>query len=233
MCLLLAMALHEGKPVPTLDRVAECDEEREIYMARRNVRQPEPSMGFEEQVAPHLQALSALAWRFTHNTAMAQDLLQDTLIKAYRFFDRFEIGTNLWAWLLTIMRNLYISQVRKRSRGEVLVDMDRLPLLSEHSVVVEPEVPQPEDLCAALQYLVADEVLQALDNIPEDYRMTVLLADLMEYSYKEIAASMDCPIGTVMSRLHRGRHMLQNHLQQYAVDQGYIHSEYLSAAYRN
>ena len=193
-------------------------------MNRPNGIESEQRRGFEEQIAPHLQALSALAWRFTHNTAMAQDLLQDTLLKAYRFFHRFEAGTNFWAWLLTIMRNLYITQIRKRAREEVLVDIDRLPLISEHSVVEEPVLPRPEDLPTALPYLVTDDVLQALDHLPEEYRTAVLLADLLEYSYKDIATVMDCPIGTVMSRLHRGRQMLQTHLQQYAVNQGYIHN---------
>lgn len=179
---------------------------------------------FEAHVAPHLQALSILAWQYTRNTAMAQDLVQDTLLKAYRFFHRFEIGTNFWAWLLTIMRNLYISQVRKRTHEDVLVDVDRLPLISEHSVVEQPDIPGAEDLVRALPYLVTDDVLQALNLLPEEYRTTVLLADLLEYTYKDIATLMDCPIGTVMSRLHRGRHMLQSRLQRYALDQGYIHN---------
>lgn len=191
-------------------------------MAGDEDRQVEASPEFETLVAPHLQALSALAWRFTHNTAMAQDLLQDTLLKAYRFFHRFEVGTNLWAWLLTIMRNLYISQIRKRGKEEVVVDMDRLPLISALSVVPEPVVAELEELPALLPHVVTDDVLQALEALPEEYRTTVLLADLLEYSYKDIATAMDCPMGTVMSRLHRGRHMLKTRLQQYAVDQGYI-----------
>ena len=191
-------------------------------MIENKGRQGESTPGFEELVTPHLQALSALAWRFTHNTAMAQDLLQDTLLKAYRFFDRFEVGTNLWAWLLTIMRNLYISQVRKRAKEEVIVDIDRLPLVSALSVVPEPHMSEPDKLSALLPHVVTDDVLQALEELPEEYRTTVLFADLLDYSYKDIATLMDCPIGTVMSRLHRGRHLLKARLQRYAVHQGYI-----------
>lgn len=192
-------------------------------MSKRKATEVVPQTDFEEQIAPHLQALSAIAWRFTHNTAVAQDLVQDTLLKAYRFFHRFEAGTNVWAWLLTIMRNLHISQARKRGHQMILVDVDRLPLASAHSVVEEPALPHPEDLSTVLPFLVTDDVMQALDYLPEEYRTAVLLADLLEYSYKDIATLMDCPIGTVMSRLHRGRQMLQPHLQQYALAQGYIH----------
>ncbi len=183
----------------------------------------EASNGFEAQVSPHLQSLSTLAWRYTHNTAMAQDLLQDTLLKAYRFFYRYEDGTNLWAWLLTIMRNLYFSKVRKLAREETLVDVDRIPLGSAHATVNLQDFPQPANLQAALPFLVTDEVLTALEDLPEEFRMAVLLADMLDYSYKDIATLVDCPLGTVMSRLYRGRQMLQKRLQSYATDQGYIH----------
>ena len=194
-------------------------------MSKHKTTEVAAQTDFEAQIAPHLQALSAIAWRFTHNTAVAQDLVQDTLLKAYRFYHRFETGTNVWAWLLTIMRNLYISQARKRGHQMILVDVDRLPLASEHAVVDEPALPHPEALSTVLPFLVTDDVMQALDHLPEEYRTAVLLADLLEYSYKDIATLMDCPIGTVMSRLHRGRQMLQPHLQQYALAQGYIHDE--------
>jgi len=192
-------------------------------MERHTARPPLPPTGFEELVRPHLYALFALAWRFTHNTALAQDLVQDTLIKAYRFFHRFETGTNFWAWLLTIMRNLYFSQRRKRRQETTATPVESLPLAGP-SLVDSPALPEFAQLEAVLPYLVTDDVLRALDELPEEYRTTVLLADLLEYSYKEIAAAMHCPIGTVMSRLHRGRQMLQSRLQQYALDHGYIRS---------
>lgn len=191
-------------------------------MARHNTRPPLPQTGFEELVRPHLYALFALAWRFTHNTALAQDLVQDTLLKAYRFFHRFETGTNFWAWLLTIMRNLYFSQRRKRHQETTTTPVESLPLAAEPALVDSPAIPEFAQLEAMLPYLVTDDVLRALDELPEEYRTTVLLADLLEYSYKDIAATMHCPMGTVMSRLHRGRQMLQARLQQYAVDHGYI-----------
>lgn len=191
-------------------------------MERQALSQAEHIEDFEAQVSPHLPALLSLARRFTHDTAVAQDLVQDTLLKAYRFFHRFETGTNLWAWLMTIMRNLYFSKARKQAREAILVDLDRLPFIAEHSVVKVPEVAPATDLQTALPFLVTDDVLQALDELPEDYRTAVLMADLLELPYKEIAARMDCPIGTVMSRLHRGRKILQQSLQDYAVEHGYI-----------
>lgn len=191
-------------------------------MERQSLTPSQPGADFEELVASHLQPLSALAWHFTHNTALAQDLVQDTLFKAYRFFYRFEAGTNFWAWLMTIMRNLYYSQVRKRAREAILVDIEHLPLGITPSLVDDPDIPRFEDLAATLPHLITDDVFQALDDLPEEYRTTVLLADLLEYSYKDIAATLDCPIGTVMSRLHRGRQMLQPRLRQYALAQGYI-----------
>ena len=194
-------------------------------MERQRLTPSQPSTGFEELVAPYLKPLSALAWHFTHNPALAQDLVQDTLLKAYRFFYRFEAGTNLWAWLMTIMRNLYYSQVRKQAREAISVDIEHLPLGATLSLVDDPDVSRLEDLEATLPYLMPDNVLQALDDLPEEYRTTVLLADLLEYSYKDIATTLDCPIGTVMSRLHRGRQMLQPRLRQYAVAQGYIRAE--------
>ena len=101
---------------------------KEIDMDRLYATPYLPRTSFEEMVRPHLKSLYALAWRFTHNTALAQDLVQDTMLKAYRFFHRFETGTNFWAWLATIMRNLYFSHVRRQSRQAIVMDIDRLPL---------------------------------------------------------------------------------------------------------
>ena len=190
-----------------------------------------PRTSFEELVRPHLKSLYALAWHFTHNTALAQDLVQDTMLKAYRFFHRFETGTNFWAWLATIMRNLYFSHVRRQSRQAIVMDIDRLPLPAPSGGADDPSLTPLDALDGVLPHLVTDDVLEALDYLPDDYRTTVLLADMLEYSYKDIARAMDCPMGTVMSRLHRGRQMLQTRLRQYAIDQGYIsaHEAELSA----
>jgi RNA polymerase sigma-70 factor (ECF subfamily) len=191
-------------------------------MERSPLQPPPSSTNFEEMVRPHIKSLLGLAWRFTHNTAMAQDLLQDTLLKAYRFMHRFEPGTNFWAWLATIMRNLYFSQVRKQAREAMVLDLEHLPLPTPAEGADDPALMPLAELDGMLSHLVTDDVMAALDHLPHDYRTTVLLADMLEYSYKDIARAMDCPMGTVMSRLHRGRQMLQTQLRQYAIDQGYI-----------
>ena len=183
-----------------------------------------PHGSFDAMVTPHLRMLSSLARRLTHNTALAQDLLQDTLYRAYRFAHRFEAGTNCRAWLATIMRNVYISQRRKHWRQ---MDHDSAARRSAPLTCAsqeEPDVCQLAELIPALPYLVTDDVLQALSTLSADTRMAVLLADVLEYSYEDIAALMQCRLGTVMSRLHRGREKLRARLQPYAAAQGYLRS---------
>ena len=182
------------------------------------------SQEFEAMVSPHLPTLSALALQLTRETSQAQDLVQDTMLKAYRFLHRFEPGTNFRAWLATMMRHLYFSHRRKQAR-EVLTE--NVEYFAPVTVPTEPAQPQIEHLSALMTYLphlVSDEVLRALRDVPETYRSAVLMADVLDYSYKEMADAMECPIGTVMSRLYRGRQKLQEQLQPYAVIQGYIRS---------
>ena len=173
-------------------------------------------------VTPHLRTLYSLARRFTHDTALAQDLVQETLLRAYRFTHHFEDGTNFRAWLVTIMRNLYISQQRKQRRQTSLASASALPPPHCHRDQEVPEVSQFTELTLALPHLVTDDVLQALHTLSDDNRMAVLLADVLDYSYEDIAAMMHCPVGTVMSRLHRGRQKLRERLQLYATAQGYV-----------
>jgi RNA polymerase sigma-70 factor (ECF subfamily) len=172
-------------------------------------------------VTPHLRTLTSLARRFTHDPALAQDLVQETLLRAYRFAHRFEAGTNFRAWLVTIMRNLYISQRRKQQR-QFSLESAAAPPQNSHAPQDVPEVSQLTELTLALPHLVADDVLQALHTLSADNRMAVLLADILDYSYEDIAALMHCPVGTVMSRLHRGRQKLRERLQPYATAQGYV-----------
>jgi RNA polymerase sigma-70 factor (ECF subfamily) len=192
-------------------------------MIRESREQTTYSASFEAMITPYMQGLSALAWRLTGDAVQAQDLVQETLLKAYRFLNRFELGTNFWAWLATVMRNLYFSQVRKQAREVVMDDMDRIA--SAQLTEQEPMVAQLADLTAALPHLVSDDVLLALQELPETHQTAVLLADVLDYSYKDMATLMGCPLGTVMSRLYRGRQRLQARLQPYAVSQGYIHPE--------
>jgi RNA polymerase sigma-70 factor (ECF subfamily) len=181
-------------------------------------------------VAPYLRTLSGLARRLTHDAALAQDLVQDTLFRAYRFAHQFEPGTNFRAWLVTIMRNLYISQRRKQRRQVGPDGAPGLPPRVAYAAPQEPDVTHLAELTMALPHLVTDDVFQALQTLSADNRIAVLLADILDYSYEDIAAVMDCPVGTVMSRLHRGRQKLRERLQPYATAQGYIRSTTATAA---
>lgn len=191
---------------------------------RDEKRQAEVKEAFAREAVPHLDALYATALRLTRNDGDAQDLIQETMLKAFRYFDRYEQGTNCKAWLFKIMTNTFINRYRKaQKRKEFLLDDDVRPL-QERAVApaVNPMHQHFEDQDAMFFRLFSDEVKDALEEIPVDFRMVVLLADLQDFAYKEIAEIMDCPIGTVMSRLYRGRRMLQAKLQNYAREAGYI-----------
>jgi RNA polymerase sigma-70 factor (ECF subfamily) len=174
-------------------------------------------------VLEHLHTLYGTALRLTRNPSEAQDLVQETLLKAYRFFERFEPGTNVKAWLFTILRNTYINMYRKTVRQQEQVDFERIePFYADTANEPEWEWTDQEALEAMLRYLVQDDVKRALDALPEVYRIVVLLADLAELSYKDIATIIGCPEGTVMSRLFRGRRLLRKSLQEFARKSGYV-----------
>jgi RNA polymerase sigma-70 factor (ECF subfamily) len=193
-------------------------------MSRSPTTLAERSEVFESLAAPHLHMLSALAWQLTRDPTQAEDLVQETLLKAYRFLHRFELGTNFRGWLVTMMRHLYFSQLRKQTREVLAGQVDHVVDDDVQTSRQEPEVDHLQTLTHALPHLVSDEVLDALQELPETYRTAVLLADVLEYSYKEMAELIGCPLGTVMSRLFRGRQKLQARLQPYAVTRGYVRS---------
>jgi RNA polymerase sigma-70 factor (ECF subfamily) len=176
---------------------------------------------FEQQALVHLDSLYATALRMTRDPRDAEDLVQDALLAAYRFFGRFEPGTNCKAWLYKILTNTFINKYRKRQRErelkEVLTDEPTPSLMSED---VAEQARDPEAF--VLGQLLSDDVKAALDALPYDYRMAVVLCDLEEFSYKEIADIVDCPVGTVMSRLHRGRRLLQRSLREVALREGIV-----------
>ena len=191
---------------------------------RDDKRQAELRAAFTKEAVPHLDALYATALRLTRNDGDAQDLSQETMLKAYRYFDRYERGTNCKAWLFKIMTNTFINRYRKaQKRKEFLLDDDSRPLQERAVAPAENLMNQHfADQDTMFFKLFSDEVKDALEEIPVDFRMVVLLADLQDFAYKEIAEIMDCPIGTVMSRLYRGRRMLQARLEDYAREAGYI-----------
>lgn len=176
---------------------------------------------FEAMALEHIHVLYSTALRLTRNASEAQDLVQETLLKAYRFFDRFEPGTNAKAWLFTILRNTHINSYRKTVRQQEQVEFERIePFYTD--APHDPEWTDQESLEAMLRYLVQDDVKRALDALPEAYRIVVLLADMAELSYKDIATIVGCPEGTVMSRLFRGRRLLRKSLQEFARQGGYV-----------
>ena len=176
---------------------------------------------FEALSLPHLDALYAAALRLTRNERDAEDLVQDGILRAYRFFDRFERGTNAKAWLFKILTNTFINKYRRKVKEREVVDAASNEGHSP-AVVASPRAEgavNPEQ--ALFDRLLSDDVLRAIDQLPIDFRLVVILADLQEFAYKEIAEILDCPVGTVMSRLFRGRRLLQKALEGYAAEHGY------------
>jgi RNA polymerase sigma-70 factor, ECF subfamily len=183
-----------------------------------------PSRGdFEREALPHLQALYSAAVRLTRNERDAEDLVQDTLLRAYRFFDSFEAGTNCKAWLFRILTNVFCNRYREKEREQEILAEAKSSDANVEQFFAGVQGGAGRDVeTALLGRLVSDDVERALAEIPQDFRMVVILADLEDFSYKQIADIMDCPAGTVMSRLFRGRKLLQRILFNYAVEQGIV-----------
>jgi RNA polymerase sigma-70 factor (ECF subfamily) len=180
---------------------------------------------FAEEAASHIDALYAVACRLTRNPTEAEDLVQDALVKAMRASDQFQPGTNLKAWLFRILTNTFINKYRRGGLERSVFDgPDADPLVDGWvSASTMRQLRDPEQV--ALMPIVEGEVQKALDELPTEFKLAVILCDVEEFSYEEIAQIMGCPIGTVMSRLHRGRKLLQKSLYNHALSLGIVKGE--------
>jgi RNA polymerase sigma-70 factor, ECF subfamily len=177
----------------------------------------EKRASFEREALVHLDALYRVALRLTGNASDADDLVQETMLKAYRAWDQYEKGTNAKGWLLTILRHAFINEYRRRTRHPETVDLDTI-----EPFAVFGEIQEEDPQGAFFDRIVDDEVLRAIDALPEAFRETLVLSDVEGMSYQEIGKILEIPVGTVKSRLFRARQLLQAKLYDYAVNMGYI-----------
>lgn len=180
---------------------------------------------FEALTLEHMDALFGAALRLTRSAKDAEDLVQDTYLKAYRFFDSFEKGTNIKAWLFKIQTNTFINKYRRRVKEREVAETPPEDIVLDRFVSSEQVRALQDPEGDFFGKLLSDEVMDALDQVPVDFRMVVILADIQDFSYKEIAEIVGCPVGTVMSRLFRGRRILQKQLYEYAIREGVIMPE--------
>jgi RNA polymerase sigma-70 factor (ECF subfamily) len=171
---------------------------------------------FERALLAHGSNLLAVATRLARNRAEAEDLVQDTLVKALRAKDQYEAGTNLKAWLLKILKNTFINRYRRSGLERNTIDGPDADPLADGWIGASTLRSMRDPEGQALRPILEREINAALDSIPEEFRLIVLYADVEELSYKEIAEAVGCPIGTVMSRLHRGRRLLKARLVEQA-----------------
>ena len=174
---------------------------------------------FEDELFPHIDALKTFAYHLTYDENSANDLVQETYMKAHRFIDKYVKGTNAKAWLFKILKNAYINEYRKRVKRPTRVDFE--DIISYHDSD-DQKLPGYLDLREEIfDSMMGDEVTIAINSLPIDFRTVVLLCDVEGFTYEEISKIIDVPIGTVRSRLFRARNMLKEKLKEYANTLGY------------
>lgn len=174
---------------------------------------------FDQELLPHIDALKTFAFHLTYNDQDADDLVQETYMKAHRFIDKYIEGTNAKAWLFKILKNAYINQYRKRSKQPTKVDFE--DIVNYHDSDDDTMSGYLDLREEIFQNLIGDEVTNAINALPIDFRTVVLLCDVEGFTYEEISKIIDVPIGTVRSRLFRARNMLKEKLSEYAKKMGY------------
>ena len=179
---------------------------------------------FNREFMPHINSMYNFAFRLTMDEDDANDLVQDTYLKAFRFITSFEKGTNAKAWLFRILKNSFINDYRKRSKEPSKVDYQEVETTYNSEEAAEFE--HTSDLrVESVQELIGDEVANALNALPVDFRTVIILCDIEGFTYEEMAKILDIPIGTVRSRLHRARNLLKDRLRTYAKSMGYDTTE--------
>lgn len=176
---------------------------------------------FEKEALRHLDSLYHAAVRLTQSIWEAEDLVQETYLKAYNAFDQFQRGTNCKAWLFKILTNTHINLYKKKKVRSSAREEGHLADFYIFNKL-EGDIPGYGDIVGEdfLKHMVSDDVIKAIDQLPEEFRTVIILSDLESLSYQEIAKVLDCSLGTVKSRLYRGRRLLQKHLWDYAVERG-------------
>lgn len=174
---------------------------------------------FEEELFPHVDALTTFAYHLTYDSEKSKDLVQETYLKAYRFLDKYDKGTNAKAWLFKILKNAYINSYRKKSKAPQQVELKHF--IGYHETDDESNIQYFDLREEIFDELMGDEVTTAINSLPVDFRTIILLCDIEGFTYEEIAKIIDIPIGTVRSRLFRARNSLKEMLKEYAKKMGF------------
>lgn len=188
-------------------------------MAKKSVKSANDQI-FEKELLPHVGALQTFAYHLTYNQEDADDLVQETYLKAYRFIDKYEKGTNAKAWLFKILKNAYINEYRKKVKQPMKVDFE--DIVTYHDTDDDHLTGYSDLRQEIFEHMMGDEVTSAINSLPIDFRTVILLCDIEGFTYEEIASIIDVPIGTVRSRLFRARNLLKDKLYAYAKNHGYI-----------
>lgn len=191
----------------------------EEEVIRQQYSDAEKQQIFNIEFMPHINSMYNFAYRLTLDQDDAKDLLQDTYLKAYRFIDSFQQGTNAKAWLFRILKNSFINDYRKKSKEPSKVDYQEVESYY-NSEEVDRQI-TPDLRVEALRDMIGDEISNALNSLDVDFRTVIILCDLEGFKYDEMAKILDIPIGTVRSRLHRARNLLKEKLSTYAKQMGY------------